>query len=148
MSAEAFDDLAQAAISLCHQHGARILLNGDVELFEKHAEADGLQLASDSIYHYHSRPIPKEKLLAVSTHSNEDIQQALKIDADFILLSPVKETRSHPGVPGLGWDCFAEKVKRIPVPVYALGGMKPEDVGLSKSYGGQGVAAISGFWPN
>jgi len=147
MVPEEFDGLAHEAISLCHQHGAQILLNGDVTLFEKHPDADGLQLASDRIYQYDSRPIPKQKLLAVSTHSDEDIQQALKIGADFILLSPVKETASHPGVIGLGWDSFAEKVKQIPVPVYALGGMKPEDVDCAKSFGGQGVAAISGFWP-
>ena len=142
-----FSEIAEAAISLCHQNKAKVLLNGTIDLLTGFPEADGIQLASNYIYEYATRPIPKNKLLGVSTHTDEDIQQALKIDADFILLSPVKETSSHPGVPGLGWDTFAQKVQSITVPVYALGGMKLEDVEVAKSHGGQGVAAISGFWP-
>lgn len=147
LGTQEFSEIAQAAISLCHKHKTKILLNGKVELLTDFPAADGVQLASNLIYDYKTRPIAKNKLLGVSTHTNEDIQQALKIDADFILLSPVKETSSHPGVPGIGWETFAQKVQSITVPVYALGGMKAEDVQVAKSHGGQGVAAISGFWP-
>ena len=142
-----FSDFAQAAISLCHKKKAKILLNGKTDLLAEFPEADGIQLASNLIYDYKTRPIAKNKLLGVSTHTDDDIKQALKIDADFILLSPVKETSSHPGVPGIGWDTFAQKVQSITIPVYALGGMKLEDIEEAKSQGGQGVAAISGFWP-
>jgi len=142
-----FSDIAEAAISLCHQKKAKVLLNGKIDLLAEFPEADGIQLASNLIYEFEKRPITKNKLLGVSTHTNEDIQQALKIDADFILLSPVKETSSHPGTAGIGWETFAQKVQSITVPVYALGGMKAGDIEMAKSQGGQGVAAISGFWP-
>ena len=143
-----FSDIAESAISLCHQKGAKLLLNGKIDLLAKFPEADGIQLASNLIYDFKMRPIAKNKLLGVSTHTDEDIKQALKIDADFILLSPVKETSSHPGVAGMGWKAFAEKVESITVPVYALGGMQAEDVEMAKLKGGQGVAAITGFWPS
>lgn len=147
LSTVEFSEIARAAIQMCHKAGAKILLNGPINLLEDFPEADGVQLASNVIYEYSHRPIGSDKLLGVSTHTDEDIQQALKIGADFILLSPVKETSSHPGVPGIGWDVFADKAKSITVPVYALGGMGPEDVQVAKQKGGQGVAAISGFWP-
>lgn len=148
LSPEGFEKIAMQAIPLCHQYESRILLNGGVELLEKFPEADGIQLPSNSIYQFKARPISKDKILGVSTHTEEDIEQALKLDADFILLSPVKETTSHPGVPGIGWDSFTSMVNKVPIPVFALGGMKSEDVAIAKQYGAQGVAAISGFWPS
>lgn len=143
-----FMTLALPAIKLCQQHDAKLLLNGDITLLEQFPQADGIQLASNRIYDFTQRPISKDKLLGVSTHTEEDIERALKIDADFILLSPVKETQTHPGVAGMGWQKFSEMVKQIPIPVYALGGMKTEDVDMAKQHGGQGVAAISAFWPS
>jgi 8-oxo-dGTP diphosphatase len=59
----------------------------------------------------------------------------------------VKKTQSHPELEGLGWPTFAEQVVNVPVPVFALGGMKPTDVGKARQNGGQGIAAISGLWP-
>ena len=147
LDAKGFKGIAQSSITMCHKHKAKILLNGPITLLNDFPEADGVQLASNLIYDYKTRPIAKNKLLGVSTHTDADIEQALKIDADFILLSPVKETNSHPGVAGIGWKTFAQKVQSITVPVYALGGMKLEDIEMAKSQGGQGVAAISGFWP-
>jgi len=148
LTPQAFADVTSSAIKLCHLHKAKLLLNGNVELLQEFPQADGIQLASNEIYKYTSRPIPLDKWLGISVHTDEDIAQALTLNADFILLSPVKETTSHPGVSGLGWDVFAQKVKDIPVPVFALGGMKPDDVVEAKKHGGQGVAAISGFWPS
>lgn len=147
MAPTAFTALANKAIEMAHKADARILLNGTPDLLELLPNADGIQLASNVIYDYHSRPIVKDKLLGVSTHSKADIQQALKIGADFLLLSPVKETKSHPGEPGIGWQAFADCVKEVPIPVFALGGMLPDDCKQAKLMGGHGVAAISGFWP-
>ena len=147
LPAQGFNPLAHDVIHLFHRHNATILLNGDVSLLNRFPEADGIQLASNTIYRYEKRPISKDKLLGVSTHTKEDINHALKIDADFILLSPVRETSSHPGLAGLGWETFSEWVKEIPIPVFALGGMRPKDAELAKNHGGQGIAAISGFWP-
>lgn len=147
LSSDDFKDVASKAISLCHQYDSKLLLNGGVELLEALPEADGIQLSSNAIYEFDSRPITKNKLLGVSTHTREDIEQALKLEADFILLSPVKATTSHPGVEGIGWRRFAENVRNVPIPVYALGGMLPEDITSAQQNGAQGIAAISAFWP-
>lgn len=148
LSQEAFLSLAASAIKLAHDYQAKVLLNGRPELLALLPDADGVQLASNVIFDYQTRPIPKDKLLGVSTHTLAEIEQALKIEADFILLSPIKETLSHPGVAGIGWQKFSDTVKAVPIPVFALGGMKPEDIAQAKKSGGQGVAAISGFWPS
>ncbi len=148
LSEDALLSLASKAIKLAHDYQAKILLNGRPQLLSLLPDADGMQLASNVIYDYQSRPIAKDKLLGVSTHTLEDIEQALKIEADFILLSPIQETSSHPDVPGLGWSAFSDVVKTLPIPVFALGGMQPKDVEQAQKLGGQGIAAISGLWPS
>lgn len=144
---DAFIALAKAALPFVHGHGAKLLLNAKAEWLAEVPQADGLQLASTAIMDLTQRPIGADKLLAVSTHNELEIAKALELSADFILLSPVKETSSHPGEPGLGWQKFAEMTANIPIPVYALGGMSEADMADAKSHGAQGIAAISGYWP-
>lgn len=144
-----FIALAKQAIALTHRYKeAKILINGKPDWLDVLPEADGLQLASTAIMDLTGRPIPKDKILSVSTHTKTEIAKALELKADLLLLSPVKETSSHPDLAGMGWEIFSEMVADIPIPVFALGGMKLSDIEEAKQQGAQGVAAISGLWPD
>lgn len=144
---EAFIQLAKQALPLCHGHGAKLLLNAKPEWLNEIPQVDGLQLSSSAIMDLTERPIADSKWLGVSVHNSAEIAKALELCADFILLSPVKETASHPGEAALGWPAFSEMVKSIPVPVFALGGLTDRDRATAIGYGAQGVAAISAYWP-
>lgn len=139
--------LAKTAKSICHQFNCVLLLNTSVNIFHK-IDADGLHLNSQALFEYNQRPVGTDKILSVSCHSEAEMLQAEQLGADIILLSPVKETSSHPGVPGIGWDKFHDMVDNIKSPVYALGGMGKDDLLHAKQAGAQGVAAISAFWLN
>ena len=65
---------------------------------------------------------------------------------DFVVLGPVLPTASHPGAPGIGWDAFAALRERVSLPIYAIGGLDPGDIGIARRHGGQGIAAIRGLW--
>jgi thiamine monophosphate synthase len=65
---------------------------------------------------------------------------------DFVVLSPVLETQSHPGVTPIGWAGLQALSAQAQVPVYALGGMHVEMIDLAHQHGAQGIAAISGLW--
>ncbi|HKL62367.1 MAG TPA: thiamine phosphate synthase, partial [Woeseiaceae bacterium] len=62
-------------------------------------------------------------------------------------LGPVQRTLSHAGACGIGWDKFSELIKDLPLPVYAIGGVGPDDLDTAWAAGAQGVAGISAFWP-
>lgn len=140
-----YKKLVKIARSLCDLYSATLLLNTTLDVFSA-TNANGLHLNSQMLHSIQTRPIDKVSLLSVSCHTEQEIIKAKKIEADIILLSPVKETKSHPGVKGIGWDKFTEISSNIDVPVYALGGMKESDLDDAKSSGAQGVAAISSFW--
>jgi len=140
-----FMQLSDQARIVCEKYRATLLLNSSPEIFRQ-IQADGLHLSSQMLHLLEVRPIGLDKLLSVSCHTAEDIRHAQKINADIILLSPVKETTSHPGVNGIGWKAFADLISDIDIPVYALGGMKQDDISKALKYGAQGIAAISSFW--
>lgn len=86
-------------------------------------------------------------LLAASCHNAEELQMANDIGADFVTLSPLRPTQSHPGAAHLGWERAAELVAMTNMPVYLLGGLSSDDLERAQEIGAQGIAGISGLWP-
>lgn len=85
-------------------------------------------------------------LVAASCHDARELALAADLGVDFVTLSPVLPTASHPGVAGMGWDQAAEVIAGVNVPVYVLGGMRAADCAQAFAVGAQGVAGIRGFW--
>lgn len=106
----------------------------------------GCHLSATAAATYSHRPIEKGLWLAVSCHDQAELEQACAIDADFVLLSAVRPTRSHPGRPALGWQGLRALCEHAQLPVLALGGVQPSDLALARRYGFRGVAGISSFW--
>ncbi|MDY6943050.1 MAG: Nudix family hydrolase [Pseudomonadota bacterium] len=138
---------AARCLPICHAAGARVLLNGD----SVQAEAlgfDGVHLNAARLraYRPESRPAGREFLVAASCHDHEQLALAQEMRLDFVVLGSVCNTRSHPEGPTLGWDQFRILTDRTTIPVYAIGGMKHEDLDTARGAGAQGIAAIRGLW--
>ncbi len=146
MVADEYKVLARQVVARCHTFGARLLLNGEPEWVAE-VGADGVQLSSAKLQSLAQRPLTKELLVAASCHTEAELQQALKLEVDFALLSPIKWTQSHPDTEPLGWDEMRRLVDEVPMPVYALGGVGRDDLTDSFAAGGQGIAAIRSLWP-
>lgn len=46
----------------------------------------------------------------------------------------------------MGWARFAELTRGCPLPVYALGGMKPELLDIARGHGAHGMALLGSIW--
>ena len=132
-----------AAVDLCHSFGARVLVNGDEGLAHD-AGADGIHLPAAQLLRSQKRP--DFALVGASCHDRGELERAAQLGVDFALLGPLRETASHPGRAGIGWAAFAELVRDLPMPVYALGGLGRTDLDAARQAGGHGVAAIRGAW--
>ena len=134
----------QQAISICRQRGAVSLVRNDFNLIEQYA-ADGLHLSAAVAAQLSSRP---EKLawLSVACHSVAELEIAQRLEADLVLLSPVRGTATHPDAVPLGWSRFAAMATGQPFAVYALGGMTPADVSAARQHGARAYAAIRAFF--
>jgi thiamine-phosphate pyrophosphorylase len=94
-----------------------------------------------------SRHRVKGKLLAWPAHNLKEIRAGERSHADFLLLSPLFPTRSHPSVKALGCLGFAKLVRATALPVIALGGVRREDQRRLLNLGAYGWAAIDGLTP-
>lgn len=136
--------LLQQAATRCRRRDAQLLFNGPVDAAL--AAGVGVHLKSAALQALAVRPVPEGTLLAASCHTADDIAQAARIGCDFIVLGPVAETASHPGVPGIGWTAFAHLRETTALPIYAIGGMTPDDIPEARRHGAQGIAAIRSLW--
>lgn len=136
-------ELARRVVGMAHAHGAKVLLNGDVELAQE-VGADGVQLTGAQLAELHERPAVD--WCAASCHSSEELRRAEALGCDFALLSPVLPTQSHPGAPHLGWESFAAIAAGSSIPVYALGGLQLGDMETAWQHGAHGVALLRQAW--
>lgn len=135
--------LARETVRRAHLHGARVLVNGPLDL-ARASGADGVHLDSSAAAQLTARPACE--WVGASCHDAAELAHAAALGADFALLSPVLPTLTHPGAPTLGWDTFSALAAASPIPVYGLGGLGRDDVRLAQSHGAHGVALLRGAW--
>ncbi len=145
LEGRALSDLATRALARCRAHAATLLLNGTPQL-ALDLGLDGVHLDARRLADLSRRPLPSELWVGASCHDRRSVERAAGLGLDYATLSPVACTLSHPGSQPLGWSRFAELRAGIALPVFALGGLRPDDLDQARSHGAQGVAGIRQFW--
>jgi len=125
----------------CNRNKTKLLLNTVNKTF-KEEYADGWHLTTKELLSFNRLP-NNEKIIAASTHNLTEVFLANKLDIDFVVLSPIKATKTHPEATPLGWGYAKKVVDEITTPVYLLGGMNAKDLNRAIKIGSQGVAGVS-----
>ncbi|WP_432480665.1 NUDIX domain-containing protein [Moraxella sp. ZY200743] len=106
------------------------------------------QLMNLDLFYSSTLDLPNAPIIA-SCHDKQSLQKANALARVHpvlaVLLSPVKPTQSHPNEPALGWGDFWALAELSDVPVIALGGLLPDDLGDAWASGAVAVAGIRGF---
>ncbi|MGH8631272.1 MAG: Nudix family hydrolase [Burkholderiales bacterium] len=134
---------AAAVVEHVRAAGGRTLVNGTDELARR-IGADGVHLTAAQLMAASSRP--QFEWCAASCHSALELEAALRLGVDFVVLGPVQPTPSHPAAQLLGWERFATLVHGFPLPAYALGGLRLRDLDRARSGGAHGIAMMRGAW--
>jgi len=140
-----FRRVVQKLGTLCHGYNASLLLNATpAEAIA--GGADGIHLPSARLLQLNERPLDHRYLIGASCHNRIEVEHACRLGVDFIVLSPVQPTSSHPDATPLGWDGLRWLAECSTIPVYALGGMRPDHLSRAWDGGAQGVAMLSSVW--
>lgn len=145
LDAADYRELARTALGLCRKYSAQLLLNAAPEL-ARELNAHGVHLGSARLMQLTGRPLGRAQWVAASCHNSEELAHAQRIGVDFVVLSPVLPTRSHPGAATLGWEGLQQLCEACNVPAYALGGMTAEHLQEAWRHGAQGLALLSAVW--
>lgn len=141
----AFLELAAQFQNTCRDRGVFLTLNSSIEVANA-LKADALHLSSARLMTLESRGQFSGRWLSASCHNEAELAKAQALGLDYVTLSPVSATRSHPDTSPMGWDKFQRLVAEMTLPVYALGGMDENSLSQAWDTGAQGVAAISAWW--
>jgi 8-oxo-dGTP diphosphatase len=123
---------ADQVIALAHRHGAKVLTK------QAHAGADGIHFTAAQLMALRERP--GAGLTAASCHTREELDRAMQLGLDFVVLGPVKDKAA------IGWRRFAELAEGASLPVYAIGGLTLADLDAARGAGAHGLAMIRGAW--
>jgi len=129
--------LARCVAARARARRARVLIAASA--LEAHrAGADGVHSTATELRRLASRP--PTGLWAASCRDGADLARAVSLGADFAVLSPVRASASHPEERPLGFDGLRRLVAEVPIPVYAQGGLRLEDLDLARRAGACGIA--------
>ena len=126
--------------------GAALIINTDLEI-ARAVRADGVQLGKRSLSIPEARKqLGKYFFIGASVHTAGEIGEAQSLGADFLLLSPLFPPGSKTGErEALGPGKFARLCESAALPVFALGGITPENAPLALKSGAHGLAVVSGI---
>ena len=121
-----------------------IIINSDLDIAIT-AQADGVHLKHHQLMALAARPtrVANQFLLGASCHDTLSVQKAHQLGLDYISLSPVLATSTHPEVSPLGWQYLQAICAQFDLAIFALGGMQLKDIATAKDYGAHGVAGIT-----
>ena len=124
---------------ICRQRGHLLFLAGS-EGLARHWHADG----------FHGRQGKRRQsgfLHSAGIHNARELAEAKRCGADILFISPLYETRSHPGARALGVTAFRRlALLRGDAAIVALGGMSAARARMQDKRVMHGWAAIDAFW--
>jgi 8-oxo-dGTP diphosphatase len=142
-----YTQLAMKLYGICHEADSKLIWNCPLDWYQV-AFADGLHLSNRNfnavIVHENERLIPANQWLSTACHNLAEVEAAQEL-VDYVLVSPVHETKTHPHANVLTWSGFKVITDQARIPCYALGGMEISEFEHCIQSGGQGIAGISGF---
>lgn len=136
--------LAEKAIEICS--------NSETKLILHYYWKTAIELGKDSIHLplHILRELSAEykrrfSLIGVSCHSVEDALEAKALGAGYITAGHVFATDCKKGLPPRGLDFLREVCQSVDMPVYAIGGISPENFSQVMEAGASGACVMSGF---
>ncbi len=136
--------LAREIRAITKEFNAKLFINDRVDVAVA-VDADGVHLGHESMPPEAVRKIVGRKMLVgVSTHTLAEARAAENGGADFITFGPVFDTPSKRqyGAPA-GIEALRTVKQKAGVPVFGLGGIKPENLREVMNAGADGIAMIS-----
>lgn len=139
----AYRRLAEQALAICGQYGVPCLLHSFAQTAAELA-APGLHMPLPQL----ARLGPAERrqfaCLGASCHSLADWQAARQLGCNYITAGHIFDTLCKPGQPGRGLQFLREICRAAaPAPVYAIGGIGPENLAQVQAAGAAGACLMS-----
>ena len=136
--------LAREILPLCREARVPCLLHS-FPAAAAELGADGLHLPLPLLRRLSAGERSAFSRLGASCHSLADVEEAAALGCTYVTLGHIFATDCKPGLPPRGLDLLREVCAASPVPVYAIGGIAPENLGQVRRAGAAGACLMSGL---
>jgi len=127
MTAAELFDWGAKVLALGRELKVAVLINDSVEV--AHAlDADGVHLGQDDLPPAEARAIlGRNKLIGLSTHDLDQIEQAHGLPVNYLGFGPIFPTATKGYTTGVGPDALVQALTLAPVPLLAIGGINAQN---------------------
>jgi thiamine-phosphate pyrophosphorylase len=127
---------------LCATHDALFILNDRPDLVAA-CTADGVHVGQEDAQVAQARELlGPARLVGLSTHTPEQIEQANADSPDYIGVGPVYQTPTKPGQPAVGLALVGYAAQHARMPFFAIGGIDAGNMKAVRRAGARGVAVV------
>ena len=144
MTQEEYRELARQALALCREYGVPCILHSFADV-AKEVGASALHMPLPLLREMDGRQRTAFALLGASCHSAAEAKEAERLGCTYITAGHVFDTDCKKGLPGRGIAFLREVCRSVSIPVYAIGGIGPDNIGLARQAGADGACIMSGL---
>ncbi len=144
LTPDAYQELAEQVLRICKSYEVPCILHSFAEVAEKLA-AEALQLPLPALRELSSDMKKKLRILGTSCHSVQDALEAERLGCTYLIAGHIYATDCKKGLPGRGIGFLREVCERVSIPVYAIGGITPENIKEVRRIGAAGACVMSGL---
>lgn len=142
MDADAYRELAKRAKTVCEKYQVPLILHTFTEAAEQ-MEIKNIHLPYPLFLDLKEQEKKRFELIGVSVHSTEEAVSAWKAGASYLTAGHIFATDCKKGVPPRGLAFLEEVCHSVKIPVYAIGGIAPENAKACMRAGAAGVCLMS-----
>jgi len=126
----------------CDRHGALFVLNDRPDLVEA-CGADGVHVGQEDLPPTEARAVVgPERIVGLSTHSEQQLASAMREPVDYVAVGPVFETPTKPGRPAVGLELVRTAAATVSLPWFAIGGIDVENAADVVAAGAERLAVV------
>ena len=135
------------SVEICFKYDAKLIINDSLEVVQR-SGADGVHLGQKDVNPRIAREsLGDSKLVGITIHSKEQIDEDIHQIADYIGMGPFRNSVTKADLKAnLSEEDYLYLINRTsPIPVFLIGGLDLHDFSLSRKLGNHGLAICSGL---
>lgn len=144
LSGEAYRELAEKALTICEKYGVLCVLHNFYEIAAG-LGAKAIHLPLTVLRKMTTEQRARFSVIGASCHSAADARKAQRLGCTYLTAGHIFDTDCKRGLPGRGIPFLKEVCESVSVPVYAIGGISPENIASVQKAGAAGACVMSGF---
>ena len=144
LSAEEYRNLAEKFVGICRKHKVEAVLHSFADVAIE-LGVPAIHLSLEALRKLDEERMKCFEKIGVSCHSVDDALEAERLGAAYVTFGHVFATDCKKGLEPRGLSALKKVCEAVMIPVYAIGGINYENIGLVFENGAGGACVMSGF---